>query len=757
VFATFVFAFQLSAAAPPPPAVRGVTELVTRARAARWQQDSMLAGYETTVRQRISSSIGISAGITAASGLPLAVVGPPRLAARFESVARVGWSQASGAWAEIVAARSVVPMLGDTRPEAETGEASLVLPYYPGRDWLWPTTELYRALPSARDWIVHPLSTGADSVYEFSAGDSLDIRLPDRRVIHLREIRVSPRRPSSRLIVGSLWIDGETGNLVRTAYRPSTAIDLWPIMERNFDSDDRKMARKFGPYTGTIREIIVDNGLYEGRFWLPRTRIANAEGTASGGRITLSIEQTFQYGSVTARAAGAPHVDLVDTVKDVDPRTGRVREPEWYRVHSRGSRCRLRGDTASSWRTDSVANAGTLGSMTADGIRFTVLMPCDARDLATSPELPPSIYGSDEALFPQLDLDALYRDADRALSMDRQANWKPQPYVFHYGIDRAMVRYNRVEGLSAGVNIERDLGKGYTEGALVRLGAFAPVPVGELYLKRSNVATDLQGVLYRRLAATNDWGNPLGPGASVNALLFGRDDGFYYRTLGAELTGTRSSSNDGLVLRWRLFGERQSTATVETQGSLAHAVNGREFAPNIEARRGNYFGAGGILAYSRGDNPAGLRVSGNTRVESATGETSFGRAMTELTLTRGLGERTSFALTGAAGSSLGALPTQRWWFLGSPYTVHGQSAGVVSGDAFWLGRAELSRGYPLFRPIVFADIGWAGERDAFARNTRPVSGAGAGVAMLDGLVRFDVSRGLRPTRGFRADLYLEIR
>lgn len=716
----------------------------------------MLASYETTVRQRMSAGLGISAGLASTQGLPLAVVGPPRLAARFESVARVGWSTTAGAWAEVLAARSVVPMLGNGPPQPETGEVALVLPFYPGRDWLWPTTELYRAMPSARDWIVHPLSAGADSVYEFSVGDSLDIRLPDQHVIHVRELRVRPRRPSSRLIVGSLWLDAASGNLVRTAYRPSTAIDLWPIMEKNFDADDRAKAAKFGPYSGTIREIIVDNGLYEERFWLPRTRIVTAEGTASGARVTFSIEQTFQYNSVTTRPASTPYVVFVDTTRDVDPQTGRVREPEWYSNRRKGTRCRAHGDSTSALRADSIADSTTLSSMTADGIRFRVLMPCNERDLVTSAELPPSIYGSDEALFPQLDLATLQRDADRALGMDRQASWSPQPFVFHYGLDRGMLRYNRIEGLSAGAVVERDLGRGYLEGGLFRVSTFA-APTGELYLRRSNVATDVQGGVYRRLAVANDWGNPLGPGASVNALLFGRDDGFYYRTVGAELTGTRRSANDGLVFRWRAFGEQQSTATLETQGSLAHAINGREFTPNIEAVFGNFYGAAGTLAYSRGDNPIGLRVSGNTRVESATGRASYGRGMSELTVSRGLGADALFSITGAAGSSLGSLPTQRWWYLGSPYTVHGQTAGAAAGTSFWLGRAEFSNGFPVVRPVVFADIGWAGPREAFARDSHTISGAGAGAAVLNGLIRLDVSRGLRPTHGWRADFYLEIR
>jgi hypothetical protein len=717
----------------------------------------MLASYETTVRQRMSAGLGISAGLATAGGLPLAVVGPPRLAARFESVARVGWSATSGAWAELIAARSVVPMLENEPPQAETGEVALVLPFYPGRDWLWPTSELYRAMPSVRDWIVHPLSAGADSVYEFSVGDSLDIRLPDQHVIHVRELRVRPRRPSSRLIVGSLWIDAASGNLVRTVYRPSTQIDLWPIMQPNFDNDDRAKAKKFGPFTGTIREIIVDNGLYEGRFWLPRTRIVSAEGTATGARMTLSIEQTFQYGSVTTRPAGTPYVAFVDTAREVDPRDGRVREPTWYGVDQRGTRCRAHGDSTAWWKTDSLTRDKTLTTMTADGVRFQVLVPCNAHDLVTSPELPPSIYGSDEALFPQVDLEALYRDADRALGMDRQATWSPQPFVLHYGLDRGMVRYNRIEGLSAGAVVERDLGRGYVEGGLFRLGTAAATPVGELYLRRSNVATDVQGAVYRRLAVTNDWGNPLGPGASANALLFGRDDGFYYRTVGAELTGTRRSTNDALVFRWRAFGEQQATATMGTQGSLAHAINGTDFAPNPEAVVGNYYGAAGTLAYAHGDNPTGLRVSGDTRIESGTGKTSYGRAMTELTLSQGLGTNALFSITGATGSSLGTLPTQRWWFLGSPYTVHGQSAGASIGDSFWLGRAEFSNGFPLVRPVVFADLGWAGPRDDFTRGNHKISGAGAGAAIFDGLIRLDVSRGIRPTHSWRADLYLEIR
>ena len=83
-------------------------------------------------------------------------------------------------------------------------------------------------------------------------------------------------------------------------------------------------------------------------------------------------------------------------------------------------------------------------------------------------------------------------------------------------------------------------------------------------------------------------------------------------------------------------------------------------------------------------------------------------------------------------------------------------AGRV-GDAFWLSRAEV--GLPLVgaRPSLFYDIGWAGARDRLSNPGQPLSGAGIGVSFLDGLARIDLSRGIRPEKKTRLDLYLEAR
>jgi hemolysin activation/secretion protein len=114
-------------------------------------------------------------------------------------------------------------------------------------------------------------------------------------------------------------------------------------------------------------------------------------------------------------------------------------------------------------------------------------------------------------------------------------------------------------------------------------------------------------------------------------------------------------------------------------------------------------------------------------------------------------------ITGAAGYTAGTVPTQRLWYLGGAQTVHGHAAGAASGDAFWMARGELSKGSPLLRPAVFADVGWAGSRTDWARSPQRISGAGVGFSAVDGLVRFDVSRGIEGARKWRVDLYIDAR
>jgi hypothetical protein len=70
------------------------------------------------------------------------------------------------------------------------------------------------------------------------------------------------------------------------------------------------------------------------------------------------------------------------------------------------------------------------------------------------------------------------------------------------------------------------------------------------------------------------------------------------------------------------------------------------------------------------------------------------------------------------------------------------------------GRLELARAMPWGNLALFSDWGWAGDRTNIAAGARRWS-AGAGLSLLDGLVRLDLARALREPRGFRLDLHLD--
>jgi hypothetical protein len=373
--------------------------------------------------------------------------------------------------------------------------------------------------------------------------------------------------------------------------------------------------------------------------------------------------------------------------------------------------------------------------------------------LENSPDLPPSIYDPGEELFGTKELDALKAEA---LSLGAQAplqfrlSMLPPPTI-SYG--PALMRYNRVEGFSVGASAEQQLGGGYSVTALGRIGFADLEPNVELTATRTNLSESISLTGYNHLVSASDWGRPLSFGSSFSALMFGRDEGFYYRASGAELTTSRDTPFGGARVEWRAFAEQQRTAAVKTN----YAVNGSDFPANLEARRGTYAGLGARINHEYGLDPRGLRVLTDLRFEAATGDSIYGRGALDLTASHGFG-RLAGSLTLAGGTSAGGLPPQRRWYLGGSQTVRGQSPDTAqSGNAFWMTRAELGSSDASVRPAVFGDLGWVGDRTKIGTVGRPMSGVGAGVSFLDGLFRFDVARGIYPRKQYRMDLYLEAR
>jgi hypothetical protein len=711
--------------------------LLLLARGARMRQDSALQAYDATTYQRISAGLGLTK------------YGPERLAFRSEQSTHVRWRRGIGAYVEVTGSRAVVPIAGSHSTVRMEGSISPI-PYYPGSETLWIGSSAARDAVDENEGIIHPLASGAEAYYTYQTGDSATFRLPDGKTIRLRELKIRPRAPKWNVAVGSLWFDLSEGQLVRAAYRMSVPMDIKAEAEADdstaFKDVPALVKPMLFPMTASVSAIGVEYGLYQGRFWLPRVQVLEGGANVSFMHVPFKLEQKYTYDNVNAhdplppipvdsnprRRGGSPGVEVT---------VGGAASNDSSRWGQRRARMRQQCDTS---------GVQTI-TRRRDGNPNPVIttISCDSLKLANSPDLPPSIYDKSDEAFGGAEMDAL---VSQALSMAAQAGFAPQ--VPTAGLSN--LRYNRIEGLSFGAHIEQQLGGGYSASALGRIGVADREPNVELSGARSDLRRTFSLTAYNRLVSANDWGNPLSLGSSISAFLFGRDEGFYYRASGLELSSTPDEAGGGAFL-WSLFAEQERTATQRTTYSLARVFHGSAFEPNFAAVRGAYVGARTRYIGTLGLDPQGFRLLTDFRLEGAHGDTgTYGRAAIDLTASHGIGNGAA-ALTLAAGSSVGALPSQRFWYLGGTQTVRGERPGREAGNAFWLARAEVAQGVGVIRPVIFSDFGWAGDRRKLGSIGIPMSGVGAGFSVMDGLLRFDVARGLNPDRQWRVDSYIEAR
>lgn len=97
--------------------------------------------------------------------------------------------------------------------------------------------------------VPHPLSAQGLSAYEFAIGDSIEMRLPDR-TIAVAIVRVRPVDDTQPRVIGALFIERESAQLVRMAFNFTRAA----FVDRQLED----------------LAIVLDNALVSGTFWLPR-------------------------------------------------------------------------------------------------------------------------------------------------------------------------------------------------------------------------------------------------------------------------------------------------------------------------------------------------------------------------------------------------------------------------------------------------------------------------------------------------------
>ncbi|HEX9083196.1 MAG TPA: hypothetical protein VF836_00545, partial [Gemmatimonadaceae bacterium] len=108
--------------------------------------------------------------------------------------------------------------------------------------------------------VPHPLSAAGLEVYDFAIHDSLQIRLGPR-VLDVYEVKVRPKDDRQPRAVGAVYIDRETGEVVRMAFSFTRAALI--------DKDLEDVS------------VVLENALIEGRFWLPRRQEIEIRRTGS--------------------------------------------------------------------------------------------------------------------------------------------------------------------------------------------------------------------------------------------------------------------------------------------------------------------------------------------------------------------------------------------------------------------------------------------------------------------------------------------
>lgn len=755
----------------------GARQLLTAARAARAAQDSVLRAYDVTSYQR--TSVGFNLRETARQ----------RLLYRSEGAARVQWKRGVGAKVEVLGARAAVPAAGGADEARREMDESMdladlmAIPYYPGRDELW----IFDAIGGPPDEdeegaiLVHPLTEGSEAFYTYALGDSMTFDLPRGRRLVLRELRATPRAPAWNLVSGSFWFESEGSQLVRAALRFSQEMRMWEIIKAQDPKDYAEVPLAvrglLNPLEANLEGMTIEYGLYEERYWLPRDQRAEFSAQASFMRIPVQIEQRFRYAAVNGE------VDVPPIEVTVSRRWRAMRDSLRAAGVDEAQRRELMREMFA--RNDSLAKRErdrqcALGDRHVErrsryqGVELPMLveLPCDRSTLASSPELSGSLLAADEALFDGADAQLLERLLRDALPPGTIAG----PPTFSYGLP--LTRYNRIEGLGTGIEAEMILGHGVQGRALGRVSLADRQLNGELTLRRVGARGPSTLTLYRRLAVSSDFGSPLSFGASLASALYGRDEGFYHRSWGVELTGRESK---GRGLDWRLFVEQQSNAALTTRWTLFGGANDPRMVGNVLAERGTFAGAAVRWRGSRGVDPAGWRALWDLRAEGASGrldelpmmrpalwcpecpsepapvrDRSYGRLLAEGTLSRGLGPLAA-SVTGVAGTTAGRVPAQRAFFLGGLQSIRGLAADAGTGTALWMTRAELGLNEAAVRPVVFYDLGWAGDRATWRERRGMLRGAGIGVSFLDGAFRADLSRGIAPVRQTRFDLSVEAR
>lgn len=539
--------------------------------------------------------------------------------------------------------------------------------------------------------VPHPISAPGMAEYDYAVTDSLRLRLGPRE-IDVVEIRVRPKNDRAARTVGAVYVESESADLVRMALGFTRAA----LKDETLED----------------LHVVLENGLIEGRFWLPR-------------RQEIEIRRTGSWLDYPVRTIIRGRWEIGGFAVNVGLPAGLFTGPE---IVSAPSRPAIAGD-------EPLFEGNIL-----DAVRSEADPVSDAEVRRVQAEVRELVRG-------------------QALARARR------PVLVGAGISD-FVRFNRVEGLALGAGVGQPLGRGFSLSVLGRYGLDDErwKGTGELAYRRA-------GGFAARMIARDSYADA----GDIAEVSLARNS-FAAQEFGSDYTepfGVRGFSGE-VTLPLRAFGRLSFAGGVERHGGLAVNASPAHgtFAPTLAIPSTRVTSAG--VRLERPTLPIGestqLRyqlAATMIRAEpDAADSLSYGRITASLTLERSFGVNSGVidVFAAAVGGGMSALP-QHHVLLGGPVSAPGyrfhELAGRRGGYAHleWrtpipFPRISLSRfgrtpATAVLAPYVHAAA--VGGRpgllptDVNASNGMYPS-VGIGLMPFFELLRIDVARGLRDGR-----------
>ena len=726
VLAALIGASLLSPQSPDttsPYADAATRSVVARAMARQHTLDSAVTDYQAKIRYRLTLSLGRRRwGIS-----------PP--AAVEEQDAQVQWQQPNNVRVDVLGHRQ------------RSASKDLNLQSVFDRPWFVPRS-LGDSVSIFSDEFpaiapLHPFAHHGPEWYRYELTDSLVISAPGGRRITVYEIDVAPRRKGGSLLTGRLWVDAASAEVVRFAFR-YTGVSLWvtPDAPTRDDSTEARLANKYINRFFSL-DVDLEYALQGGRYWLPFRQIIS-------GRITVPLVSDLVI-----------PFEAVTTFRDFEINTGRT--PQFTL------------DVPPDLPRDSLR---ALWSARQDSLR-------KARRRGTG-EIPDSLFSRDYAGWwtggrfeihrPPKDSLNSYAEWGDSLSIDESPETVAQRKEIEGELaglterlpdsitGRSRVAFN-VERLSDVVGFNRVQGWSFGGGVGVRTS----VPFTTLYPSARYGLSDGR-LLYKLAAVRNGPGwklgiagyrdivdvDPFSPGRTfsntVNALFTTHDNADYLEARGGNATLTLPV---GLRTELRLHGRVEAQRSVATQaGSGLNDILGGDgdFDANPAVSAGTFVGYGATLQ-------GGEAWRWSVTADGLSGDgTTTGRLFGDLRHVLG-GDRGALVRLKAGVTTDDPLP-QMAFRAGGQQSIRAARYGSLRGQTFWSAMVDVTPWGGTFRPVFFADAGWAGAIDDF-ETQQPLVGGGVGLSIYSsllrsGLIRIDLSHQFAPSSSaYRLDVIVQ--